>query len=113
MAQGVATDATARRGGRGSRAGIRTYRLLICFNQSMDPSARQSVLSPQAPSFPSINIRDATSQSAPIITSPAEPLFIKFEEMFCRHPVPPEHDFEVSLDELEEISSDVWIEQGL
>lgn len=35
MARGCAADATARRGGRGSRAGIRTYRPLICFNQSI------------------------------------------------------------------------------
>ncbi|KAJ5563031.1 hypothetical protein N7461_001792 [Penicillium sp. DV-2018c] len=48
-----------------------------------------------------------------ITASPSVPLTIEFEELFCRQPVPPEHNIEISSDQLREISSDVWRKQGL
>ncbi|KAJ5129311.1 uncharacterized protein N7515_005350 [Penicillium bovifimosum] len=50
---------------------------------------------------------------AQITASPEVPLTIEFEELFCRRPVPPEHNIDISPDQLRHISSDVWMEQGL
>jgi hypothetical protein len=55
--------------------------------------------------------RDANNPNSQITIRPAVPLTIGFEELFCRQPVPPEHDIEVSPDRLGEISKQVWGEQ--
>ncbi|KAJ5954350.1 hypothetical protein N7501_008629 [Penicillium viridicatum] len=52
-------------------------------------------------------------RDAQISTSPAVALTIKFEELFCRQPVPPEHNIELLPAQLEAISSAVWDEQCL
>ncbi|CAI7645829.1 unnamed protein product [Penicillium glandicola] len=53
--------------------------------------------------------RDANTSN--ITITPAVPLTIGFEALFCRQPVPPEHDIELSPDRLERISKNVWGEQ--
>jgi hypothetical protein len=55
--------------------------------------------------------REANNPNSQITIRPAVPLTIGFEELFCRQPVPPEHDIEVSPDLLGEISEHVWGEQ--
>ncbi|KAJ5189340.1 hypothetical protein N7491_005674 [Penicillium cf. griseofulvum] len=63
---------------------------------------------------PTIRQSITTSRcGAQITTNPAVALTIEFEELFCRQPVPPEHNIEISPGQLEEISTDVWTEQGL
>ncbi|KAJ5774540.1 hypothetical protein N7457_009436 [Penicillium paradoxum] len=57
--------------------------------------------------------RDANKSNSQITIRPAVPLTIGFEELFCRQLVPPEHNIEISPDQLADISSDVWKEQGL
>ncbi|KAJ5201039.1 hypothetical protein N7449_005842 [Penicillium cf. viridicatum] len=44
---------------------------------------------------------------------PSDSSSVKFEELFCRQPVPPEHDIEISIDQLKDISDNVWSEQNL
>ncbi|KAJ5144236.1 uncharacterized protein N7515_003023 [Penicillium bovifimosum] len=45
---------------------------------------------------------------------PSSTLDIEFEDLFCRQPVPPEHNIlELSPDRLGRISSRVWTEGGL
>ena len=56
--------------------------------------------------------RDANKPNSQITIRPAIPLIIEFEELFCRQPVPPEHDIELSPDRLGVISTHVWGEQG-
>lgn len=67
------------------------------------PIARQSVTTSRAPKQP----------GTLITTSPEEPLIIKFEEMFCRLLTAPENDIQISLNWLESISRNVWMEQKL
>ncbi|PLB40007.1 uncharacterized protein BDW47DRAFT_102084 [Aspergillus candidus] len=63
---------------------------------------------------PTIRQSITTSRcGAQITTSPEVPLIIEFEELFCRQPVQPEHNIEISSDQLRDISSDVWRHQGL
>jgi hypothetical protein len=52
--------------------------------------------------------RDANKPDSQITVSPAAPLTIGFEELFCRQPVPPEHNIELSPDRLGRISKHVW-----
>lgn len=63
---------------------------------------------------PTIRQSITTSRhGAQVTVSPATTLVIEFEELFCRQRVPPEHNIEISPDQLRDISSDVWAEQGL
>ncbi|KAJ6125327.1 hypothetical protein N7471_012644 [Penicillium samsonianum] len=55
--------------------------------------------------------RDANQPNSQITIRPAVPLNIGFEELFCRQPVPPEHNIELSPDRLGRISKHVWGEQ--
>ncbi|KAJ5486491.1 hypothetical protein N7530_000791 [Penicillium desertorum] len=52
--------------------------------------------------------RDANNPNSQITIRPAVALAIGFEELFCRQPVPPEHNIDLSPYELGEISTDVW-----
>ncbi|KAJ5534920.1 hypothetical protein N7527_001174 [Penicillium freii] len=63
------------------------------------PTIRQSIIT--------------SRRDAQISTSPAVALTIKFEELFCRQPVPPEHNIELLPAQLEAISSAVSGEQCL
>ncbi|CRL24597.1 unnamed protein product [Penicillium camemberti] len=65
------------------------------------PTIRQSITTSRDPERP-----DAT-----ITVSPPVPLTIQFEELFCRQPVPPEHNIDLSPDQLREISRQVWAHQ--
>ncbi|KAK4862984.1 hypothetical protein LT330_010089 [Penicillium expansum] len=65
------------------------------------PTIRQSITTSRDPKRP-----DAT-----ITVSPLVPLTIQFEELFCRQPVPPEHNIDLSPDQLREISGQVWDHQ--
>jgi hypothetical protein len=56
--------------------------------------------------------RDANNPNSQITIRPAVALTIGFEELFCRQPVPPEHNIDLSPYELGEISTDMWGEQG-
>ena len=67
------------------------------------PTVRQSITTSRPPKQP----------SAQISVCPAVPLTIGFEELFCRQPVPPEHNIELSPDELGVISEHVWWQQDL
>lgn len=55
--------------------------------------------------------REAKRPDAPITVNPAVPLTIQFEELFCRQPVPPEHNIDLSPEQLREISTQVWKHQ--
>jgi hypothetical protein len=74
-----------------------------------------SSLRQQRPRYaPTIRQSITTSRrGAHITTNPAVALTIEFEGLFCRQPVPPEHNIEISPDRLGDISSNVWAEQGL
>lgn len=65
------------------------------------PTIRQSITTSRDPNRP-----DAT-----ITVSPSVPLTIQFEELFCRQPVPPEHNIDLSPNQLREISGQVWDHQ--
>ncbi|KAJ5501010.1 hypothetical protein N7527_012131 [Penicillium freii] len=67
------------------------------------PTVRQSIMTSRPPKQP----------GAQISVCPAVPLTIGFEELFCRQPVPPEHNIELSPDRLGQISEHVWGVQGL
>ncbi|KXG53383.1 uncharacterized protein PGRI_004330 [Penicillium griseofulvum] len=56
--------------------------------------------------------RDANKPNSQITIRPPVPLTIEFEELFCRQPVPPEHNIELSPDRLGRISRLVWGQQG-
>ncbi|KAJ6180157.1 hypothetical protein N7519_010618 [Penicillium mononematosum] len=56
--------------------------------------------------------RVANNPNSQITIRPAVALTIGFEELFCRQPVPPEHNIDLSPYKLGEISTDVWGEQG-
>ncbi|CAG7985954.1 unnamed protein product [Penicillium nalgiovense] len=55
--------------------------------------------------------RNANNPNSITIRPPVA-LTIGFEGLFCRQPVPPEHNIDLSPYELGEISTDVWGEQG-
>ncbi|KAJ6177700.1 hypothetical protein N7519_008161 [Penicillium mononematosum] len=80
-----------------------TFQTIVLDTATAIPTVRQSVSTSRAPKQP----------DAPIITSPAEPLIIRFEEMLCRQPVPPEQDLQIPLDWLERASRYAWMEQQL
>lgn len=67
------------------------------------PTVRQSITTSRPPDQP----------DADVSVYPAVPLTIRFEELFCRQPAPLEHDINISIDELKQISEDVWREQDL
>ncbi|CAG8032800.1 unnamed protein product [Penicillium nalgiovense] len=56
--------------------------------------------------------RDIKNPNSQITIRPAVALTIGFEELFCRQPVPPEHNIDLSPDRLGRISKHVWGEQG-
>ena len=80
-----------------------TFQTIVLDTATAIPTVRQSVTTSRVPKQP----------DAPITTSPAEPLIIRFEEMLCRQPVPPEQDLQISLGELETASRYAWMEQQL
>lgn len=55
--------------------------------------------------------RKKNEPNSPITITPPVPLTIRFEELCCRQPVPPEHNIELSPDRLGRISKHVWGEQ--
>ncbi|KAJ5687004.1 hypothetical protein N7536_009623 [Penicillium majusculum] len=55
--------------------------------------------------------RKKNEPNSPITITPRVPLTIGFEELFCRQPVPPEHNIDLSPDRLRRISKHVWGEQ--
>lgn len=57
--------------------------------------------------------RKKNDRNSPITITPPVPLTIRFEELCCRQPVPPEHNIEISPDRLGWISKHVWGEQEL
>ncbi|CAI7566411.1 unnamed protein product [Penicillium viridicatum] len=61
------------------------------------PTVRQSIMTSRPPKQP----------GAQISVCPAVPLTIGFEGLFCRQPVPPEHNIELSPDRLGQISEHV------
>ncbi|CAI7628878.1 unnamed protein product [Penicillium glandicola] len=75
----------------------------ISSHQGYIPTIRQSITT----------FRQPTQPNARITVRPAVALTIKFQDLFCYRPVPPEHNIEISPDQLANISSDVWMRQGL
>ncbi|KAF3022349.1 hypothetical protein E8E15_009221 [Penicillium rubens] len=65
------------------------------------PTIRQSITTSRDPKRP-----DAT-----ITVSPPVPLTIQFAELFCRQPILPEHNIDLSPDQFREISGQVWDHQ--
>ncbi|OQE81629.1 hypothetical protein PENNAL_c0040G04953 [Penicillium nalgiovense] len=55
-----------------------TFQTIVLDTATAIPTVRQAVTTSRAPKQP----------DAPITTSPAEPLIIRFEEILCRQPVP-------------------------
>lgn len=54
-----------------------------------------------------------SNHDAPISVSPDEDLLLKFEEVFDRQPIPPEHDLLIKRDMLEMTSREVWEAQDV
>ncbi|CAG7962037.1 unnamed protein product [Penicillium nalgiovense] len=80
-----------------------TFQTIVLDTATAIPTVRQAVTTSRAPKQP----------DAPITTSPAEPMIIRFEEILCRQPVPPEQDLQISLDWLKRASRWVWMDQQL
>ncbi|KAF4770174.1 hypothetical protein N7455_006137 [Penicillium solitum] len=78
-----------------------TVALDLIVNSFYVPKIRQTITAS----------RDANKPNSQITIRPAVPLVIGFEELFCRQPVPPEHNIELSPDRLGRISKQVWGEQ--